>query len=157
MGKVDSKWNKISKRTMKWHMFVGFPLKQIIPIQLFLLVVLEFINKYINENIKLFIVQSIIKLIVAYLLGIVIGRLEWSYLEKLNERKFCDIKNIRKSFISIYGILFWGLNTMIAIISPFFESTIAIITQIIIWPLAGLVWGIIMWCIYGSGFEKYIN
>jgi hypothetical protein len=70
---------------------------------------------------------------------------------------FIIVKFIRKNFIVIYGLLMFGLNILIAIMSPFFESITLNIIQIILWPLAGLIWGTFMWSINGSGFEKYIN
>ncbi|QSX05918.1 hypothetical protein JYG23_04280 [Sedimentibacter sp. zth1] len=157
MGNIELKWNRISQKSKGRYMFVEFSLKKVLSVQLILLIVLELIFNYRNEDIKLFVIQSIIKLTAAYILGVVIGKLEWEYIKKLNERKFFDKKVIRRNYIIIYGILFFGLNSIIATISPFFVSTKKNLTEIVSWLLVAWIWGLLMWITSGSELEKYIK
>jgi hypothetical protein len=122
-----------------------------------LIIVLELFNGYRNQNLKLFLVSAIIKLLLSYLAGVYAGYLEWNFLKKMVDKAFESTKDIAKSYIYIYGIWMFGANITIALVDPAFENLTMVIVKLVIYPLAGLAWGAMMSAIFSGNYSKYIS
>ena len=64
---VITKWEKISKRSKGWHMFIRVSLLANVPLMIILIFMLEFINGYRQEDFRLLLFISIGKLILSYI------------------------------------------------------------------------------------------
>lgn len=153
---VESRWEKLNKRSKLWHQFIGASLIRNVFLMISLIVVLEIIDGHRYEDYKAFILTATIKILIAYIIGIIGGGLEWNYLEQLIHKKFTEIKTIKRRYILIYGLLLFGTNVTIALLNPAFESLILTSTKLAIYPLAGLAWGAIMVSISGSRLDRFI-
>lgn len=153
---VESRWEKLNKKSKLWHQFIGASLIRNVLLMISLIVILEIIDGYRYEDYKAFIFTAAIKILIAYVIGIISGGLEWNYLEQLIYRKFTEIKTIKRRYILIYGLLLFGTNVTIALLNPAFESLILTSTKLVIYPLAGLAWGAITFSISGSKLGRFI-
>lgn len=154
---VLSKWEKISKGSKGWHMFVRASLLNAVPMMLLLIFMLEFMNGYRHDNLGLFLLVATGKIILTYLCGVYAGKLEWDFLKKMAEKKFQKKKNIRNSYIYIYGVWMFGVNFTISLIEPAFEDISLTLIKIIILPLAGVMFGALMMWMYNSNLDKYVD
>lgn len=108
-------------------------------------------NRHVNFG--LFTATLFGKLILIYIVGVYSGHLEWEFLKKLANKKFLKTKEIRKNYVLIYGMCMFGANFTIALLNPGFDGLSTTIVNIVIYPLAGIVWGFVMSGIGGS-FSK---
>jgi hypothetical protein len=154
---INTRWQKISKKSIERYMFVDASLLRHCPLMLALIVMLELFNGYRNQNLQLFLYSAIIKLLLSYFTGVYAGYLEWNFLEKMVDKTFKSTKDIGKSYIYIYGIWMFGSNMTIALVEPAFEGLTAVIVKLVIYPLAGLVWGAFMSAVFSGNYNKYIS
>lgn len=65
------------------------------------------------------------------------------------------------SFVLIYGVIYWGLGTALAfsVIFPLVVPNVSFMSvlpwSIIMFPLGGAVWAVIMWALSERTYQKY--
>lgn len=152
---VKQKWSRISQKPKGTFIYLKVPFLRIVPLMLLLII----INYGIWGELKdiSIIMLSVIKLILAYPLGVVIGNFEWNYYRDLSEGNFMKAYEIRNKYILIYGFLSFGLTILISQLDIPIKSLSLAIYYIIVWPLAGLLWGSFMWLALANGLTKYLK
>ena len=154
---LEAKWDKANKRSKEWYQFVSASLFRTVPLMLVLIIVLEFINNFRNEDFILFLVSAVFKLMLTYLLGVLCGSMEWNFMRALIQREFVSFKAIKKKYVFIYGVMFFGCNVTIALINPIFESPVLTLIKLIIYLLSGWLWGVLMVNVSGGSLDRFVN
>lgn len=153
---VNVKWNKISQRSKKWYVLVGMPLGVSLPLMLALIILLELFDGNRHENLSLFLITSLVKLIVMYPIGTYTAHLEWEFLKKLVNKSFVKTREIRKNYTLIYGGWMYGASMAIAFLNPGFENLKTTLFYLVIYPLAGIAFGLVMSVMVGD-FKRYVG
>ena len=125
---AEARWAKLNKKSKSWYKFIGGSLFKSVPLMIFLVIVIEIINGNRHENYIAFILTATIKIVLAYVIGIVSSGFEWNYLQNLINKNYTDMKTIKRDYILIYGLLMFGANFTISLLNPAFESVILTIT-----------------------------
>jgi len=154
---VYQKWKKISQKTKKTYMFLEVPFQRILPLMIILIIINGSIMGDSFKNLDSVIVFIFIKLIFAYILGVIIGHCEWNFFRKMSEGEYKKKSEIRNQYLLIYGLLFFGFTIMISELEYPYKSINLMIIQLIIWPLSGLLWGSMMWLVIGNGLNRYLK
>lgn len=152
-----TKWAKMQKHSKKYHMFLKSSLFHMVGIIAFLILINDLLWNGFTRNVVL---TAIIKIICAYLLGTVIGYYKWDYCKNLVEKNYKDLKEIKKQHIIIYGILSFGGTLVIALFNMFLDGefrVIYVVFMILICLLAGYVWALLMWMVFGDKMKEYIQ
>lgn len=152
---VIQKWNKISKMSKGFYMYFKVPVRGIVPLMILLIVVNQVIWGDVKE--PSFLIVSLIKIILAYLLGVVIGYFEWDFYRNLAEGYYTKASEIKNKYLFIYGFLSFGLCILISQLDYPIKSLGLTLYHIVVWPLAGLLWGLCMWLFVSNGLTKYLK
>ncbi len=144
MEKTISRWDKISSKGKKHHMYLGASLYRNVPLVLVLLIMMELMNNYRDVSMYYLSLNVAIKLVLAYVMGVYIGYLEWNLIEKLVENKFENNKSFRTAYIYTYGICMFGMSIMLANVDLYFMTFRRILIGCVIYPISGLMWGLFM-------------
>lgn len=154
---IQERWDKVSQKTKKWHMFVGESLHRNVPLMFFLIIMLELFDGYRYEDFTLVIMTSLLKLVAIYFVGAYSGHLEWEFLKGLVNKEFTSVKDIKRNYTMIYGVWMFGAMMTVAFLNPAFESLAMTIVTLIIYPLGGIFWGFVMSGFAGAHFGQYVS
>ncbi|HHX59331.1 MAG TPA: hypothetical protein GX707_01105 [Epulopiscium sp.] len=152
---VNVKWNKISQRNKRWYVLVGMPLRVSLPLMLTLIILLELFDGNRHKNLSVFVIMALAKLMVIYPIGMYTGHLEWDLLKKLVNKDFVKTRDIRKNYALIYGVWMYGATMSIAFLNPGFEDLKTTLIYLIIYPISGIGFGLVMSAMAGD-IRRYI-
>jgi len=144
MDNIIKRWEKISVKGKKYHMYFGASLYRNVPLMIVILIIMELFNQYRSIDFKLLMVNFTVKTIFAYFIGVYTGHLEWNFLENIMQRRYQSNKTLRFDYVYTYGVVMFGTTMMLAMVDPFFTSNLRMIIGIITNLIAGLFWGGLM-------------
>ena len=110
---LEEKWQKLNEKTKKVYMFVTLPLLRVCPILSLLIIINDIIASKHLFDYEYFVLVVVIKFIVAYSLGVLIGWLDWEFNARVMGNKFAKISGIRNTYIFLNGVLLIGGTLMI--------------------------------------------
>lgn len=144
MDFLIKRWHNISKKGKAFHMYLGASLYRNVPLVLLIMLIMEMLNRYRYINSAQVLTNLGVKLILAYLVGIYIGHLEWHFLDKLFNNKFQRNIDFRMNYIYTYGICMFGTTMLFGVVDPYFMSLRRIIITCIVYLIMAVLWGIYM-------------
>jgi len=144
MENAINRWNKISSKSKRHHMFLSASLYRHVPLVLLLLTMAELKNKYRYVSINYLAANFVIKLVIAYIIGVYMGYLQWNDLENMIINRLESNKSFRATFIFRYGVCMFGTSIALANVNLFFMNIWINVFVGTIYMISGLVWGIMM-------------
>jgi|GEM_PF-1741617 hypothetical protein len=152
---LSQRWDEISGKPKGAYVFFKVPLLRMVPLML-VLTVADIILWGELPDMRLA-VMSVIKIVSVYIVGVIVGNLEWTFFKNLCEKNFIKLTQIRNQYVLIYGFLMFGLTIMISQLDIPIMSVNLAVCYIIVCPLAGLMYAGLMWLMIGKGYAKYLK
>lgn len=122
-------------------------------------IILSFINFLITKNqfnLEILLGYSI-KIILIIVVGYLVGKLEWRFLQKIFGPSINILSNLRKKYIINKGVLTFGLPLGIINFRIFNDSFMLEYVRLSIWLIIGVFFGAALWQKNKETFEKIIN
>lgn len=142
------KWKYILKTVL---------LTRIIPILILLITIDEAFYKTYDHNKKIFPIIVLIKVVLGLLAGLIAGINEWKFTEKLYDRQFKSIYEIKRVYAKVFGILGWGVVIGVSYFRYPIKSIYSVVIDLVIWIAFGYLLGMFTWGKNKEKYEKFID
>ncbi len=154
--KLQLRWEKMSSKPKWRYILLEVVLQRFVLITVVVSLLNAILFQEFSDNFGKWISFVLLKLFLAGIVGILAGFLEWDFIKKLACKEYENIKAIGGRFILIYGLLSFSTIIAIALFKLPLEFTLSV-KLFIIYVLAGLFYGFIMFSINQSGYKKYLK
>lgn len=142
------KWNYIIRNVI---------LSRILPLLIILITINELFYKTYEKNHNAFFILLILKACLGITIGFFAGIYEWNFNEKLVRGYFKEIREIKKEYVRIFGIIGWGLIIGVCYFQYPIKSLFSVLIDIVIWLITGYILGLFTWNKVRVKYEKYVH
>lgn len=155
-NKLKSKWDKIKKLGKKSYIIKNVMLKRYIPMLIFIIIINNLFFKSYSYNLKAYIIEVIIKVIVVCILSTIVGSKSWEINKNIFSRKYTKFPEFKKKYIFTNGLSGIGGTIAIACFEYFYDVQYIIINTAM-YLILGLIIGYFMWEINKFTFVDYLK